>query len=117
LRAACARSSSPSRVSRSRSSSPPDLGECVAQVHVAIARPHLLAQLLEEVVEPHDAHALLPLEALVQQPIERLLHVVGEGEVLRELLEDVVRGEPDLLRPVPGGVADAVHAGWRGQAR
>ena len=94
-----------------------DLGECMAQVHVAIARPHLLAQLLEEVVEPHDAHALLPLEALVQQPIERLLHVVGEGEVLRELLEDVVRGEPDLLRPVPGGVADAVHAGWRGQAR
>jgi hypothetical protein len=78
------------------------LGERVAQVDLAVAAPHLLAQLLEEVVEAHDPDALVPLEPLVEEPVERLLHVVRERQVLGELLEDAVRLEADLLRAVPG---------------
>src|SRR5581483_7730624 len=86
-----------------------DLGERFAQVHLTIAVPHRLADLLEEVVEAHDADTRLPLEALVQEPVERLLHVVGEGQVLRQLLEDLIRLEADLLCPVPRGIADDEH--------
>src|SRR5207249_7078261 len=85
------------------------LAERLAQVDLLIATPHGLAELLQEVVEPHDTDALLPLEPLVEEPVEGLLHVVGEGEVLGELLEDAVRLEADLLRAVPRGVADAEH--------
>ncbi len=52
-----------------------------SRLNVAVALAHRLAQLLEELVEPHDPHAL-ELEALAQQPVERLLHVVGVREVL-----------------------------------
>src|SRR5439155_15658407 len=85
------------------------LAESLAQVDLAIAASHCLAELLQEVVEPHDTHALLPLEPLVEEPVEGLLHVVGEGEVLGELLENPLRLEADLLRAVPGGIADAEH--------
>src|SRR5439155_4899504 len=85
------------------------LAERLAEVHLPVAAPHLRAQLLEEVVEPHDADALFPLDALVEQPVERLLHVVGEGEVLGQLLEDLIRLEANLLGAVPGGVADPEH--------
>jgi len=64
-----------------------------------------VAQRLEEIVDPHDAQAV-ELEPVAQQPVEGLLHVVGVRQVLGELLEDLLGGQPDPLRAVPLGVAD-----------
>jgi hypothetical protein len=46
----------------------------------------------------------------MQEPVERLLHVVGERQQLGQLVERLLGGEPDLLGTVPGGVADGEHA-------
>jgi hypothetical protein len=75
---------------------------------LALAFAHRLAQRLEEVVDSHDAHAL-ELQPVPQQPVERLLHVVGVRQVLGELLEDLLSGQADALRPIPFRIANQVH--------
>jgi hypothetical protein len=85
--------------------------EGALEIVLALALAHRLAQRLEEIVDSHDAHAL-ELEAVAQQPVERLLDVVGIRQVLGELLEDLVSRELDALRAVPLGVADQMHAGF-----
>jgi len=111
-------SSSRLRAAASRSSSPVErvalrveqlaellaqLSEGLAQVHLAVAAPHLLAQLLEEIVEPHDPDAVLPLEPLVEEPVERLLHVVGgrTGTRRASRTPDPPGGGPPGSRPTP----------------
>ena len=84
------------------------LGQRAAEIDLAVARAHRLPQLLEKVVEPEHADAL-ELEALMAQPVERLLHVVRVRQVLGQLVEDLLGREPNLLRAVPRGVTDDEH--------
>src|SRR4030095_15388546 len=84
------------------------LGQRAAQVDVAIPPTHRLAELLQQVVEAENPDAL-ELEALVEEPVEGLLHVVGERQELRQLVEGLLGAQPDLLGAVPGSVADDQH--------
>ncbi len=76
------------------------LGERVLQVEVAIALAHLLAQLLEELLQAHHPHAV-EIHPLPHHPVHRLAHVVGVGQILRQLLEHLVgvELEPLACRP------------------
>ena len=76
------------------------LGQRVLEIEIAVALADLLAQLLEKLVEAHHARAV-EVEALARQPVDRLAHVVGVGEILGELLQHLVGVKPELLAPVP----------------
>ena len=80
------------------------LGERVLQIEVAITLAHLLAKLLDELLEAHHLDAV-EVHPLPHHPIHRLAHVVGVRQVLRQLLEHLVGVELEPLRAVPLRVA------------
>ena len=88
--------------------------ERMVQVELAVTLAHLLAQLLEQIVETDDPRTL-PLHSLTQQPVHRLLQVVGEREVLRELFEDLRRRQLDPLTAVPAG--ESASGTWKRRLR
>ena len=84
------------------------LGERVLEVEVAVALADLLAQLLQELVQAHHAVAV-DIEALAGQPVDRLAHVVGVGQILGQLLQHLVGVKPDALGAVPLRIAYDRH--------
>ncbi len=87
---------------------PAHLVERMAHVEVAVVLAHAVPDLLEDLVEPRNAHPG-KVGALTHEPLERLADVVGVREVLAELAEDLVGIEPQPLAPVPTGIADREH--------
>jgi len=85
-----------------------DVVEGIVEIEVAVVLAQFVAQLFEEVVEAEDAHAV-PFRALAHQPLERLLHVIGVGEILGEFLEHLVGIQPHALRAVPLRIAGGDH--------
>ena len=80
------------------------LRQRVLQIEVAIALAHLLAQLLDELLEPHHLDAV-EVHPLPHHPVHRLAHVVGVRQVLGQLLEHLVGVELEPLGAVPLRVA------------
>ncbi len=89
---------------------PPDVAEDVADLEPL---PQLLAatgEPIHEVLEPRQVGAgrVAAAPATLHQPAQRLGDVAVGHDVVRELIEDLVRAEVrDLLAPVPARVAGA----------
>ncbi len=84
------------------------LGERVLEVEFAVALAHLLAKLLDELLEAHHLHAV-EVHPLAHHPVHRLADVVGVGHVLGQLLEHLVGVKLQLLSAVPLRVARGDH--------
>ena len=77
------------------------LRQRVLEIEVAVALADFLAQFLEELVQAHHAGAV-DIEALARQPVDRLAHVIGVGEILGELLQHLVgvKADSSASRPI-----------------
>src|SRR5262249_49965521 len=87
-----------------------DLFQHVVELEAVELLLALLAQPLEELLEPHHAVAGAILGAVLHEPLQRGAQIAIGQQVVRELLDQLVWIERrDLLRTVPAGIAVCAH--------